>query len=268
MWGIMESLSFDSMSELYDETRVFDRDCFTAVLDWLVDRFPPQRFSDILYPGIGTGRVAIPLAEKGYRLTGVDISERMLALLERKLGQMKQTLPISLRKADVTELPFGTASFDMIIAVHLFYFISNWQKAVNEIMRVLKSDGPLVLIHTGTGAEIPFLNERYRELCAGQGYSIQDVGVSSNREVVEYLEQRGYHAKWIRDRWWWTSHLRLDKTLDYLRSRAYSFTVSVPDDVHTDVIGRLESELWQRFNTLATAVEVPNQIYLVIVSHR
>lgn len=262
----MESLSFDSIVDLYDETRVFDSDCFAGALDWLVDRFPPQRFSNVLYPGIGTGRVAIPLAEKGYRITGVDISERMLSLLERKLGQTKQPLPISLQKADITELPFGTATFDMVMAVHLFYFISNWQKAIGEMMRVLRSDSPLVLMHTGTGAEVPLLNERYRELCSGQGYVIKDVGVRSNREVVEYLEKCGYHAEWIRDRWQWTSYLRLDKALDYIRHRAYSFTITVPDDVHTKVIDRLESELRQRFNTLATEVEVPNQVYLVIVS--
>jgi SAM-dependent methyltransferase len=256
------------MVDLYDETRVFNHDCFHAAMGWLVDRFPPQEFSDIFYPGIGTGRVAIPLAEKGYRITGVDISKRMLSLLESKLGQTKQPLPISLRKADVTELPFGTATFDMVMAVHLFYFIGNWQTAVAEITRVLKSDSPLVLMHTGTGAEIPFLNERYRELCAGQGYSILDIGVKSNREVVEYLEKGGYHAEWVRDRWQWTDHIRLDRALDYIRSRAYSFTVSVPENLHTEVMGRLESEVSQRFNTLETEVEVPNQIYLVIVSHR
>ena len=90
----MESLSFDYMADLYDETRVFDQGCFTAALDWLIDRFPPQGFVNVLYPGIGTGRIAIPLAEKGYHITGVDISERMLSSLEAKLGQTKQTLPM------------------------------------------------------------------------------------------------------------------------------------------------------------------------------
>jgi len=256
------------MADLYDETRVFDQGCFDAALDWLVDRFPPQRFSNVFYPGIGTGRVAIPLAEKGYRITGVDISAKMLALLERRLRQMEQTLPISLHKADVTELPFGTATFDMVFAVHLFYFIGNWQKAVDEMMRVLENDRPLILMHTGTGAEMPFLNERYRELCSGQGFVIKDVGVKSNREVVEYLEKGGYHAEWIRDRWQWTSHIRPDIALEYIRSRAYSFTVSVPDEVHSEALNRLESEVMQQFGGLEIAVEVPNQIYLVVVSHR
>lgn len=256
------------MVGLYDETRVFDHDCFSAALGWLVDRFHPQRFREVFYPGIGTGRVAIPLAEKGYRITGVDVSERMLSSLEAKLRETKRPLQISLQKADVTCLPFGTASFDMAIAVHLFYFIGNWQKAVDEMMKVLKSDGALVLMHTGTGAEVPFLNDRYRELCSEHGFAIKDFGVRSNREVVEYLEKRGFHAEWIRDRWRWTSHIRLDKALEYIGSRAYSFTASVPDEVHLKALNRLESETMQQFGGLEIAVEVPNQIYLVVISHR
>jgi ubiquinone/menaquinone biosynthesis C-methylase UbiE len=256
------------MSDLYDETRIFDQSCFDAAVNCLVDRFPPQRFNNVLYPGIGTGRIAIPLAGRGYRITGVDISERMLSLLERKLEQIQPPLPISLRKADVAELPFGTETFDMVVTVHLFYFIGNWQKAVNEMMRVLKSDSPLVLMHTGTGTEIPFLNERYRELCDEQGYSIRDLGVRSNREVVEYLEKRGCHAEWVRDRLRWSAYIRLDRALEYIRARAYSYTVSVAEEVHTEVMGRLESETMQQFGGLDIEVEVPNQIYLVVVSHR
>jgi predicted TPR repeat methyltransferase len=77
----MKSLSFDNMVRLYDETRIFDEECFESALDYMVERFPPRAFPNVLEPGIGTGRIAIPLAERGYRVTGVDISEEMLAFL-------------------------------------------------------------------------------------------------------------------------------------------------------------------------------------------
>ena len=60
----MRSLSFDSMVKLYDETRGFDKECFDSALDFLVDRFPPQDFGKVFEPGIGNGRIAIPLAEQ------------------------------------------------------------------------------------------------------------------------------------------------------------------------------------------------------------
>lgn len=261
----VNSPSFDGMVELYDETRVFDSKCFEAALDFLAHRFPPETYSRVFEPGIGSGRIAVPLAEKGYQVTGVDISEAMLTLLKRRLTQSARSLRVSHRKADVTRLPFPDSIFDMAVAVHLFYFIKEWKKAADEILRVVRHDGPVVLMHTGTGTEIPFLNERYKELSSERGFSIKEIGVKSTGEVADYFQALGCHVEWVRDRWKWTSHIRLDKALDYVRSRAYSFANTVPDDVHSKIIERLESELRHRFGDLTTEVEVPNQIYLVVV---
>lgn len=259
-------MSFNHMVQLYDETRVFDVDCFDSALDFLTERYPPTLFNKLFEPGLGTGRIAIPLAERGYQVTGVDISEEMVEVFNKRLLQRKQALPISFHKADVMKLPFPDAVFDIAIAVHLFYFIRQWKKAVNEILRVLKQDGPLVLMHTGTGAEVPSLNARYKELCVEQGYSIKDVGVKSTSEVVDYLSNLGCHIEWIRDRWQWTQRIQLNKALHYIKSRAYSFTIPAPDKVHSRAIDKLESELQHRFRDLSCEVEVPNQIYLAIVS--
>ena len=261
----MKSLSFDSMVAFYDETRVFDKGCFDSALDFLVERFPPQMFSNVFESGIGTGRIAIPLAERGYRIMGVDLSEEMLALLRTRLTQSRRPLEISFQEADATKLPFPDAAFDMAIAVHLFYFIREWKKAADEILRVVRGEGPVVLMHTGTGTEIPFLNERYKALCAEQGCSIKQIGVRSTGEVVDYFTDLGCHAEWNRDRWPWTSRMRLDKALSYMKSRAYSFTTVAPDDVHLMAIERLESELQYRFGSLTAEVEISNQIYLVVI---
>lgn len=265
---MVKSLSFDSMAGLYDETRVFDRSSFNSAVDFLVERFPPNKFGSIFYPGIGTGRIAIPLAERGYRITGIDISREMLALLKKRLTQARQPLPVSFQKADVTKIPFADETFDIAIAVHLFYFIAEWKQAVGEILRVGKGNGPLILMNTGAGTEIPFLNERYKELCSENGCSIQEIGVKSTREVVDYCESLGFQTEWIRDRWQWDQHIRLDKALDYIRLRAYSFTTFASDDVHSTVLERLEFELLQKFGGLTTEVAIPNQIYFAVILRR
>lgn len=59
-------MSFNRVVQLYDETRAFDVDCFDSALDFLTERFPPTLFNKLFEPGIGTGRIAIPLAERGY----------------------------------------------------------------------------------------------------------------------------------------------------------------------------------------------------------
>jgi SAM-dependent methyltransferase len=255
------SLSFDAMVERYDETRSCDAACLDAALDLVAERFPPRDYCQLFEPGIGSGRIAIPLARRGYRVTGVDISGKMLARLVRS----KRALPIACGQADVTRLPFPDAAFDVAIAVHLFYFIPGWRQAIDEILRVLRDGGALILMHTGTGMEVPLLNQRYKELCAEQGCQIESIGVNSTRQVVEYCENTGHSAEWIRDRWQWAAHIQLDRALDHLRACAYSFTTFVPDDVHTTAIERLESELKRRYGGLGT-VQVPNQVYVVVVS--
>jgi SAM-dependent methyltransferase len=119
----MESLSFDSMVERYDETRGYDRDCFDAASAYLADRFYPQDFDAVLEPGIGNSRIAIPLVERGYQVTGVDISREMLALLKNRLIRSGRSVDVAFQEADTTRLPFSDAALDMALVVHLFYVV-------------------------------------------------------------------------------------------------------------------------------------------------
>jgi ubiquinone/menaquinone biosynthesis C-methylase UbiE len=261
----MNSLSFDPMVEYYDESRVFDRGSFAAAVSYLARRFPPHRYRRLLEPGIGTGRVAIPLAEQGYEVTGVDISAGMLGVLQKRLAEQGGRLPISFQQVDAVCLPFPVNHFDMAVVVHLFYFIAQWRKAVDELLRVLKPKGPLILMHTGTGMEVPSLNERYKEICAEHGCVIESVGAASTREVVEYLSERGCSVDSIKDQWQWVSRVPLDKAISFLRGRAYSFTNVASDPMHSLAVTQIEAEMREKHGSLMTEVSVPNQVYLIVV---
>ena len=262
----MESLSFDAMAELYDETRIVDEACLEAALDFLVERFPPLEFPRLIYPGIGSGRIAVPLAARGCAMTGVDISTRMLDLLRPRLSAVAQPVQITALQDDATGLPFDTETFDLAVAVHLFYFIRNWRKALDEIIRVLKREGCLVLMHTGQGAEIPFANSAYKESCAAQGHPISSVGVDSTREVVAYLGDLGCAIEEITGRWEWTNRVVARTAVAYMRARAYSFTSYTPVEVHVVAMSAVEAELNKRLGGPTVAVEVPSEIRFVLVT--
>ena len=57
----------------------------------------------------GTGRVAVPLAERGFTVAGLDISEAVLAVA-RKAGP-----DIDFRQGDMRELPWADGSFDAVL---------------------------------------------------------------------------------------------------------------------------------------------------------
>ncbi len=261
----MESQTFDGMAESYDETRTWDPACFASAMEWLVDAFPPRSHPQVVEPGVGTGRIAIPLAQRGYAVSGVDVSEEMLAVLASRLDELGQAVSVEWQRGDAAALPYADAAFDMGIAVHLFYFIGAWRTAARELLRVVRPDGPVVLAHTGMGMELAGVNARYRELCAEQGCRPASPGVRSTAEVVDYYGEIGCSVMWIRDRWTWTQRIGLGTALGYVRARAYSFARIAPDPVHAAACTRLAAELLDEFGDLAHEVEVPNQIYLVVV---
>jgi SAM-dependent methyltransferase len=94
--------------------------------------------------GIGAGRVAIPLAELGLAVSGVDASTEMIRLLEERRGG----LPVQARVADM-------ACFTVAEPVPLIYVVSSTffllgtaerQKAcLDSCARALTADGRLVV---------------------------------------------------------------------------------------------------------------------------
>jgi SAM-dependent methyltransferase len=68
------------LSEIYDHIFPYDADAAAAV-DFLSALYPGGR---ILELGVGTGRIALPLAERGHPVVGVDTSPEMLTHLAKK----------------------------------------------------------------------------------------------------------------------------------------------------------------------------------------
>lgn len=257
----MDSLSFNGLTTHYDQTRTFDLACFGLAMDWLTECFPPSRFPLVLEPGVGTGRIARLLVERGYKVTGLDISEEMLKLCTAQSQALGADDTLQCLRADAVCLPLRSMSFNLCVAVHLFYFISDWRKAVREMLRVLKPFSTLILLHTGFGTEVPSLNERYREMASGLGYTFPAYGVRSTSEVVEYAISLGYAAERVdKPEWEWNTKISLQEALDHLRNRAYSFTKDVPDPVHQAVMDSL-----QRESFTGMEVEVPNRISIVLL---
>lgn len=64
----------------YEAVTGLDASDVNLYLEWLREHGEP-----LLDLGCGTGRIAVPLARAGFRVTGVDRSPEMLALLERKV---------------------------------------------------------------------------------------------------------------------------------------------------------------------------------------
>jgi ubiquinone/menaquinone biosynthesis C-methylase UbiE len=101
--------------------------------------------AEILDCPTGYGRHAIPLAQAGYRVTGLDRSESQLAEAERRRGEADSPRFV---RGDYRELPFEDASFDAVLT--LFSSLGYLERdedvgVLRELRRVLRPGGALVL---------------------------------------------------------------------------------------------------------------------------
>ncbi len=133
--------------------------------------------------GVGTGRIAVPLAEAGVRVIGVDLSGPMLAELARKRSAV-----IGLR-ASATALPLRAGTVRGVIACHVLHLIPDWQRAVAEALRMLAPGGVLLAARGGDGAGLGAeLRRRFR---AAAGMRRAAVGLHRLDGLDEFLHARG-----------------------------------------------------------------------------
>lgn len=97
----------------------------------------------ILDVGCGSGLYSMRLAEMGYEVIGIDISNEMLIKAKEKAE--KRNLKITFLNMDVYNLKLETETFDGIFSITAFEFMKDSQKSIDEMMRVLKKDGELII---------------------------------------------------------------------------------------------------------------------------
>jgi ubiquinone/menaquinone biosynthesis C-methylase UbiE len=130
----------------------------------------------VLDLGCGAGRVSVWLAERGCRVTGVDVSEPLLHTAEAKA----RGLSISLIWNDGLVLPFPDHSFDTIVAFKLVGYIPTRQlrhECLLEWHRVLKPGGNLLLTQNIVPDEsLDEARDEYFERSPAAAFSILERG--------------------------------------------------------------------------------------------
>jgi demethylmenaquinone methyltransferase / 2-methoxy-6-polyprenyl-1,4-benzoquinol methylase len=102
---------------------------------------------DILDVATGTGDLAIAALNTGAkRITGIDISEEMLAVGRSKLKALGLDHQIVLKKGDSEQLEFADAAFDAVTVAFGVRNFENLEKGLSEIHRVLKPGGVLCIL--------------------------------------------------------------------------------------------------------------------------
>jgi predicted TPR repeat methyltransferase len=147
---------------------------------------PGQTLLDL---GIGTGLGSEPFVQAGLWITGMDISENMLAVCRKKEGAT------CLVQHDLTQFPypFHDNSFNLVISTGVLWFFGDLVSIFGEVSRVLTQGGRFAFV---TGDRSP---EEPPEIIAGPQQTGTGTSVTiylhSSPQITGWLEKNSLHLE-------------------------------------------------------------------------
>ena len=158
---------FGILAPFYDIVTVF----ISRVRDKVVDFTNARNGSKILDVGTGTGKQAFAFAKKGYDVIGIDLSEAMLKVANKK----NKYENVKFEVADATNLPFEDNSFDVSCVSFALHDmpLTIREKALKEMVRVTKPKGMIMIVDYALPKNkiSSFLIYRFVKLYEGEYYS-------------------------------------------------------------------------------------------------
>jgi len=119
---------------------------------WVFDHVLDVLFTDgeVLEAGCGSAelwRKNLDRLPSGWYVTLTDFSPGMVEAAERVVAGHEAQFTV--REANIQELPFPDASFDVAIANHMLYHVPDREQALAELRRVLRPGGRLFAATNG-----------------------------------------------------------------------------------------------------------------------
>ncbi len=168
--------------------RLISREDYLGNLLPAIERITPLQGKDLIDLGAGTGRLAHLLAPWVSSVHALDLSPHMLGVAAELLRHQEQKT-WQVTAGDHRWIPLADYSADLIVSGWSICYLMVWEgekwkkeveKALQEIKRVLRKGGTLIIIETlGTGNKDP-------------------VEIDKLRPYLNFLEDNGFQRTWIR----------------------------------------------------------------------
>jgi SAM-dependent methyltransferase len=244
-----ERISFDRAADIYDETRGFPPGEESPSVALLATAGRLTQVSRILEIGIGTGRIALPLAPYVGALFGLDISAQMMGRLRGKPGGDQ----IRLVEGDAMHLPFPAHAFDAVVAVHVLHLVPDYIQVLKEAARTLRPGGTLLLGWNERAFRYR-LEEVWRAVTAhtlpqGRGrWTWEKRGVFLVEEGWQMVGEEHVHC--------FVTYRAPQDYIDGLRQRSFSQTWQMTDEDLAAGIAAVEAYAKEHYGDLTQPVEV------------
>ena len=146
--------TFNEVAELYDKARNHYPDSLFDELHKLTQLPSAARILEI---GSGTGIATLPLAERGYRIIGVELGHDMAAVVRHKLAAFSN---VDIQLASFEDWQPPAEPFDLVLSATAFHWLDpdiRFQKTAS----VLKDRGHLAIVkyHHIAGGDQSFFDQ-------------------------------------------------------------------------------------------------------------
>ncbi|MDO5520576.1 MAG: class I SAM-dependent methyltransferase [bacterium] len=172
---------FDQIAKDYDTS--FDGRYVRHMYPELVERILEQNPKCVLDLGCGNGNVLAELiSHKEIALYGADLSNNMIEEAKRRVPNG------SFCVANAEKLPYEDNTFDVIVCNASFHHYTNPVRVVEEMKRVLKKDGTLILGDPTAPSSLylKVLNWTLKWMKSG------DYHIYSKKEIIGLLSRKSF----------------------------------------------------------------------------
>lgn len=122
-----------------------------AKIEAALESLDVEKYGSMLDVGCGTGLLFDYVAEKTEELIGLDTSRKILLQAKKRSERFANT---HLILADADNMPFEDCVFNYVFAMTIIQNMPNPEKTVDEVKRVAKKTGVMVI--TGLKKKFPF----------------------------------------------------------------------------------------------------------------
>ncbi len=208
----------------------------------------------------GDGCFTVPVASFGTKVIAGDISNTMLKVLKQKAEANDVSLDnVTLCRMNALDIPLADESVDTVVANSVLHLISNPEKVIGEIYRVLKKGGCFICIDDvpGKNIESTYDNSKYNDIVNSLYGEYWEVLGSYGIVPKKYswrFDRDGYCAGIFAS----SKNVLIERGQDFetslkdgflprFLSRGFSDQIAVPEDKHKSVIEMLLESLKEKY---------------------